>query len=391
MKHSVAAALLLAVSPLAYAQEPGKTPAATPAPAKPAATPAPAAVETLATKAEETPVVPAEAPSMHELVNKLNEADLEEAVSVLKEHFIKPELLNETELKRAMLEGIITRLAPGAALMQAATAAAAESSPFRSEILDDRIGYVRLGSTTQANLAEFDAALAKFAEKALKSLIVDLRATPAGSEFLQTAEVCRRFVPKGRVLFTVRKPNVNQEEVLTSKDDPKYQGLIVVLVDKDTAGNAEVIAAVLRTHAKAMVIGQQTRGEAVEFSNYPLPGGQVLRVAVAEVSLPDKVAVFPGGVTPDLVVQVSPETTAEVLKLGLEKGVAELVFETERPRMNEAALVAGTNPELDAVIEAQKNKGEKPKTPVRDVVLQRALDFITTLAIYEQQKPKAAK
>jgi hypothetical protein len=53
--------------------------------------------------------------------------------------------------------------------------------------------------------------------------------------------------------------------------------------------------------------------------------------------------------------------------------------------MNEAALVAGTNPELDAIQATQKAKGEKPKAALRDAVLQRAVDFITTIAIYERK------
>src|SRR5262249_29772855 len=162
--------------------------------------------------------------------------------------------------------------------------------------------------------------------------------------------------------------NVKQEQVLTSKDDPKFRGVMVALVDRDSAGTPEVIAAVLRAHVNAMVIGQQTRGEAVEFANFPLPGGLVLRIAVAEVTLPDKTTVFPGGVKPDVPVDVPRETTQAALKHGLEKGVSELVFETERARMNEAALVTGANPELDAVQAAQKAKAEK-KSVLRDPVL----------------------
>ena len=82
---------------------------------------------------------------------------------------------------------------------------------------------------------------------------------------------------------------------------------------------------------------------------------------------------------------VPQEMTEAVLKQGLEKGVAELVFEVERVRMNEAALVSGANPELDAVQAAQKNKTER-KVLLRDAALQRAVDFITTLAIYERAK-----
>lgn len=331
------------------------------------------------------PTKPGEPLTTRSAVDSLTDAELDQVISLLKENYINPDALAEDDLKRATVQGIIDRIAPGARIVEAPVAGTSQTSPFRAEILDARIGYARLGATVPGNVAELDAALANFTEKKLGALVLDLRATPPSAEFEQTAEVCRRFCPKGKVLFSVKKPNIKQEQILTSKDDPKYRGVMVVLVDRDTAGNAEIIASVLRTHVRAMVIGQQTKGEAVEFAELPLAGGKLLRVAVAEIGLPDNVAVFPGGVKPDLAVEVSQETTNEVLKRELEKGVAEFVFETERPRMNEAALVAGTNPELDALQALQKAKGERPKPPLRDAVLQRAVDFITTIAIYEKK------
>jgi len=327
------------------------------------------------------------APSAAELIDALSAPELDEVLTLLREHFIKPEMLADLALKRATLLGAITRLAPGAAILQAPAAGEAAASPFRSEVLDGRVAYARLGDASAANLAELDTALAKFSEAKLSSLVLDLRATPGSADFDPIAEVCRRFVPKGKMLFTVRKANVKQEQVLTSREDPKFSGVFVVLVAEHSAGTPEVIAAVLRTHVNAMIIGQQTRGEAVEFQNFPLASGKLVRIAVAEVALPDKTTVFPGGVKPDIAVDISPESTQAVLQRGLEKGVAELVFETERIRMNEAALVAGTNPELDAAQAAQKLKAEK-KIILRDPVLQRAVDFITTLAVYNRRAAK---
>lgn len=322
------------------------------------------------------------AASAKTLVDSLTEPELDDFITQLKDHFIKPDLLSDIEVKRSTVQGLLARLAPGVILTAAPKAGAGDVRPFRSEVIDERIGYLRMGSTTPENVAALDTALAGFVGKKLGSLVLDLRATPAGSEFDQAVEVCRRFVPKGKVLFTVKKANVKLEEVLTSKDDPAFRGIIVVLVDQDTAGAAEVIAAVLRTQVRAMIIGQQTRGEAVEFRNVPLESGEVLRVAVAEVTLPDSAPVFPGGVKPDVPVDMSQATTDEVLAQGLESGVAGLIFETERPRMNEASLVAGRNPDLDAMQAAQHLPGEKPKPPLRDAVLQRAVDFITLSLIH---------
>ena len=252
-------------------------------------------------------------PTRRSAVDSLTEADLDQLITLLKENYIDPGALSDSELKRATVEGVLNRLGPGAAILDAPAAAGSGVSPFRAEILDNRIGYIRLGATTAGNVGELDAALKKFTEKSLPAVIVDLRATPPSSEFEQTAEVCKRFCPKGRVLFSVKKPNLKQEQILTSKDDPKYRGILVALVDHNTAGNAEVIAAALRTHVNALVIGQRTKGEAVEFAEFPFPGGKVLRVAVAEVALPESVPVFPGGVKPDVAVDVPQETTDTIL------------------------------------------------------------------------------
>jgi hypothetical protein len=322
-------------------------------------------------------------------VDALSDAELDEVVRLLKDNYIKPDSLSEAEQKRAAVQGLLDRLAPGATIVESGANNQNTASPFRSQILDNRIGYIRLGAISPESVGELDAALQKFTSANLLSLVIDLRATPSGSDFEQTAEICRRFCPKGKVLFSVKKPNIKQEQILTSKDDPKFKGILVALVDRGTAGNAEVIAAVLRTHVNALVIGQQTRGEAAEYAEFPLSNGRALRVAVAEVSLPDSAPVFPGGVKPDLAVDVPEEATEKLLKLELEKGVSEFVFESERPHLNEAALVAGTNPDIDAAQLAQKNRAEHTPPPLRDVVLQRAVDFITTISIYERKPGQA--
>lgn len=316
-------------------------------------------------------------PSRTVAVDALPPEALDEAIDLLREHYLTPAALDERELKRATLQGLLERLGTGVALVTPGAGTEAAVSPFRSEVLDGRIAYVRLGTIRDEHLAQLDQALTDFNSRSLTALILDLRATPAGTDYERAAEVCRRFTPKGRVLFTVRKPRADEERVLTSRDDPAYSGLIAVLVDPDTAGSAEVIAAVLRAETRAMVIGQQTKGEAVEFADLALPGGKALRTAVAEVVLPQGAPVFPGGLTPDLRVEVPQQTTDALLAAQMAKGVAESVFETERRKMNEAALVAGVNPEIEALESAQRDARDKPV--VRDVVLQRAVDFITSL------------
>jgi hypothetical protein len=63
----------------------------------------------------------------------------------------------------------------------------------------------------------------------------------------------------------------------------------------------------------------------------------------------------------------------------MERGLAPFIYETERPHMNEAALIAGTNPELESI---EQRRGRMQDRVPRDAVLQRALDLITSLEIY---------
>jgi C-terminal processing protease CtpA/Prc len=326
----------------------------------------------------------AEPVSRSAAIDALTPEDLDEITALLREQYLSPEALSEMQLKRATVQGLLDRLGAGASIVEAKALPAAES-PFRTEVLEPRIAYVRLGALNAEHLAQLDAALEDATAKSLGAVVLDLRATPAGNDLEQAAEVCRRFTPKGKVLFIVKKPRAHDERVLTSRDDPKYRGRLVVLVDGDSAGSSEVIAAVLRLYVQAMVIGQRTKGEAVEFANMPLPGGKALRVAVAEVSLPNAASVFPGGLTPDLVVEVPQPTTDTALAAALEQGAAALVVETERKRMNEAALVAGINPEVEAIEAAQHAKAAKEKPPLRDVVLQRAVDFVIAVGLGEKK------
>ena len=373
MKNPACFAALFIVA-LAHAEESTPVKGGGEAPAKPA-------VET----------APRQIPS-REAADAVGEGELRQIVDILRDNYVHPDALSETALARAGLQGLLDRLGAGARIFSAGKTAEHRPVQFHSEIIAGSVGYLRLGALALENIAALDAALEGFTAKPLPAVVLDLRATPHSTDFELAAECCRRFSPKGRVLFSIRRTKANDEEILTSREDPKWRGLLTVLVDGSTAGAGEVVAAVLRTHVSAYVIGQQTKGEAAQFEEIPLAGGRVLRVAIGEVALPDATPVFPGGLTPDLVLNVPQEKTDEVLRLAMSSGdVAALVLDKPRARMNEAALIGGTNPELDEMQEIHRlrAKGEEPAKLPRDEALQRALDFITAIRTYESREAAA--
>jgi hypothetical protein len=313
--------------------------------------------------------------------------DLQAIITLLKSNFTNPDEITDTELNRATVEGLITRLPRGVMLLPAKENAPAEApNVFYSEIIGGHIGYVRVGSLNAANLQALDKSVVNFAAKNVNALIVDLRASPATTDFPLAAEFAKRFCPKGKTLFTLRKPAGHQDRVFSSDRDPAFRGLVMLLADGDTAGAAEAIAAALRFYNKALLIGQVTGGRAAEYSDLLLPSGKILRVAVAEMVSPEGRPLFPEGIKPDLPVDMSMADKRQIFQMSGEKGMGPFVYEGARPHMNEAALLAGTNPEVEAVEAAQQRRGRTPeKPPAHDPVLQRALDVVTSLEVYQKR------
>jgi len=326
-------------------------------------------------------------PGTEQIIDSLGEGDLQAAIALLKSNFTNPDAITDTELNRATLAGLLMRMPGGLMLLppqpRGESAMPESSASFHSEVFDGHVGYLRLGSLNSANLKEMDKNLQDFVAKKVDAVIVDLRASSTG-DFAIAAEFAKRFCPKGKALFALRKPAARQNRSFSSDRDPTFQGLIVALIDGDTTTGAEAVAADLRFYDKALLIGQPSAGRAVEYSDLPLPSGKIMRVASAEAALPDGQSLFPGGVKPDLPVEMSLTDKRQIFRLSSEKGMTPFVYETERPHLNEAALIAGTNPELD-IPDAQRRNRARERQPARDSVLQRALDVVTSLEIYQKR------
>lgn len=326
---------------------------------------------------------PTPPPTLREEINSLDPAQIQKAVEALQSNFLSPAAIDDSSKQRALLEGLIERLSPGASITEpSAKRTPGETLPFLAEILDDRAGYVRPGQLDAGNLGQMDVALAGFAAKKIPAVILDLRAVPRGSGFDVAADFAKRFCPKGKMLFTIEKPSAKQVRMFPSDTDPAFSGILVVLTDFDTSGAAEALAATLRANARAMIVGSDTSGEAVEFAEFPLGNSRVLRVAVSEVVLPGSRPIFPGGVKPDIAISLPPDVQAEIFRESREKGMSQFAFDSGRVHMSEAALVANTNPEIDGGRDPQKD-GDRP--PLRDSILQRAVDLVTAISFYKKQ------
>jgi hypothetical protein len=361
--------------------------AQSPAPTSPAPAPPGRASQTQSKSPALPTASPSATPTTEGLVNSLGPSELQAVITLLKSNFTNPDAITDIELNRATVEGLLVRLPRGVMLLPGKeNVPTAAPSALYSEVIAGSTAYLRLGSLNSANLQALDKSLSTFGGKKVNALIVDLRASQATDDLTLAGEFAKRFCPRGKTIFTLRKPAGRQDRLFNSDRDPTFRGLVMVLADGDTAGGAEAIAAALRFYDKALVIGQPTAGRAAEYSDLPLPNGKILRLAVAEMISPEGRSLFPEGVKPDLPVEMSQADKRQIFQSSGEKGMSPFVYEAGRPHMNEAALLAGTNPEVEAAEAAQQRRGRsQEKPPPHDPVLQRALDVITSLEVYQKR------
>lgn len=322
-------------------------------------------------------------PTLEGLVDTLDQSALQKAFRILTRDSIQGGDLDPLEVNRAALQGMIERLDFGAMLLTEKSRAERNSPfAFHHSRVDASTVYIRFGRFTEEEVAKFDAALKELqAEDGTTHLILDLRSPQAQAEFAIAAKLLSRFRPPNELLFKIRRPGNDRPTLFVSTPEAVSCRLRpVLLVDAETGNVGEVIAAVLRRKSGGLVVGEATPGLAVEYRDVPLGDDRILRYAVAEVVLEDESSIFRGGVQPDLVTATAAKTKHEIYRaVDGGKPLVDFLFEKERPRMNEAALVAGTDPEIDYYLLISQNRPTPwDQPPPQDRVLKQAVDLLGT-------------
>jgi len=318
----------------------------------------------------------------------ISQAGIQSAFRILQKEYIRSSDLTFDVLNRAALSGLLQRLDFGAELVpRTAEAKSGALTGVQAELLTPQTGYLRPREYTPQETKEMEKHLMDFAAKKVAHLILDLRSPAPPGDFNDAADMLSLFVPKGDVLFKMQQMGQTAAEVETNTREPVWTQQIFVLVDDETNNLGETIAAVLRLRKQALLIGAPTRGGAVRYETVPVDAEWSLRFARAEVLLTDDSSVFKKGLQPDLAVSMPTSLKRQVYHATDAKDVKSSITDKPRPRFNEAALVANQNPELDSYL--KRSAGEplpEDSPPPSDIVLQRAVDLITTRGLFQAAK-----
>jgi C-terminal peptidase prc len=132
------------------------------------------------------------------------------------------------------------------------------------------IGYVRLGAVeadAASSAVAFARAIDELGRDGARALILDLRWSPGGY-VTPTVQIVGAFLPPGRTIATLRGRAGEQPTPGGYYAEPlpgaaRWNMLpLAVLVNGETIGGGEMIAAALQDHGRAVVIGQRTYGKA---------------------------------------------------------------------------------------------------------------------------------
>jgi carboxyl-terminal processing protease len=172
--------------------------------------------------------------------------------------------------------------------------------PVSDKMLEDGIGYVKVDALTKGKAQEIAAKIKSLERSGAKKLVLDLRNTSDGeeSEGVATANL---FLNHGTITYLQGQKfpreafNADAAKAVTSLP-------VAVLVNKGTAGAAEIVAAALLENARGDVVGDKTFGDGSVQKTIDLPDGGALILSVAKYYSPSGKAIQETAVTPNVLV-----------------------------------------------------------------------------------------
>ena len=173
----------------------------------------------------------------------------------------------------------------------------------KSEVLDEKIGYIRLTSFNENSDDQIKKKIKEFKKnKKIEGYILDLRNNPGGL-LGQAIKISDFFLDDGEIVSTKgRKKNENQKWFAKEGDIINGKALIV-LINKGSASASEIVAGALKDHKRAVLVGEKSYGKGSVQSIIPLKNRGAIRLTISKYYLPSGKSISEVGVTPDITVE----------------------------------------------------------------------------------------
>ena len=289
--------------------------------------------------------------------------------------------LNEAAV-RGLLQQFPSRLILETNVSQVAAAPAVPAPPLaRTNFFDGAFGYVRVARVS-AGLADALAGVVDGlqATNALKGVVLDLRFA-AGDDYAEAGRTADLFVSREQPLLDWGGGSVQATTKTNALALP-----LAILVNGETRGGAEALAAALHGLRLGLLIGAPTAGQASVFREFTLSTGHRLRVAIAPVLVGDGNPVPSQGLTPEISVVVPAAEEQAYLADPFKPDPRAPRAGSRAIRMTEAELVRMHRDAQEPGSIRPRRPAPLPAPAVTDPVLLRGLDLLKGLAAVQTRE-----
>ena len=182
-----------------------------------------------------------------------------------------------------------------------------EVSSVKSEIKDEKTGYMRLTSFNENSGDQIKNKIKEFKKNGkIENYILDLRNNPGGL-LSQAVKISDFFLDSGEIVSTKSKRKYENRKWFAKKGDILKSNTLVVLINYGSASASEIVAGALQDHKRAILIGESTYGKGSVQSIIPLKNNGAIRLTVSKYYLPSGKSISDVGVTPDIEVDESSD------------------------------------------------------------------------------------
>lgn len=170
-------------------------------------------------------------------------------------------------------------------------------------------GLIRFNVWVPALAEAFPPALAQLRD--CRGLVIDLRGNPGG--VIGTAmgvggHLVQKPTPLGYVNAggsQARLPALPRRVADNGHPFAPYDGPLALLIDSGSASTSEVFASGLQAAARARVFGTRSAGMALPSVTHPLPNGDRLQYAIADLTAPNGERLEGRGIQPDKIAEAT--------------------------------------------------------------------------------------